>query len=964
VPEHETLKNQNHNQKPCRLLIILFLGSGLFIPACTSKPDAAQPACAGPNAATAQIQTPPQDEAPLFDYREIVLASGLRVVTLEDFSCPVVSVQMWYHVGSKNERPDRQGFAHMFEHMMFRGTDRLGPTDHFDLIRRTGGTSNGYTSFDRTVYLETLPAGQLELALWLEAERMNFLNITQENFQTERKVVEEERRLQLNQPYGTVAEKLAAELFKVHPYRWMPIGNMAHLRATSVKELRRFWRRYYVPNNAVLIIVGAVTHSEAQQQARRYFGWIPRCPDPPRVSINEPPAPKGRYLKIKDENAPAAAAGMIWRTAPAGDKDSVALEMLAGILGGGNSSRLYRTLVAEKQVAVAAEAIAWALEQDGVFGAGALLAPGAGDANEVIDLIRTQVQRLADQRATDRELTKVRNQMLKELVTTSMTIDSKASMLGNAAILENDISRVNKKLAEIRSITTDDLMRVARKYLSPARAIVVAVDQNVPEAVTPAASAEESASITAKPEEVAPLPGRSGVVRPVDFPKEPPFAAVKPSKYTPAYTQAVLSNGLKVMVVPNNEVPFVSIQLGLLAGAWAEEKPGAASMTLEMITKGTENFTEAQLADELETYAISLEGKGETDSAAVTARCLSEHVERAMQLLAEVVLRPAFDADEFEKLRKRVLTSLTIASAEPDYIADRQLRRCLFGDHPYGRTPRGEISDVKALTVEDVRNYWQRFATPEEAVLIFSGDIDHQTAVGLAEKMLGAWQPTGLADIPLPGPIPPVGPLHIYLVNQPGSSQSQIRIGAPGITRRHADYFVSRLVSSYFGGGFNSRLNAAIRVKKGLTYSIWAGFIPGRFAGRFELSTFSRTQTTADAVAAALNEIKTLRTTPPSQDELEHNRSYILGAFVRHRETPQDIASDLWLIESQQLPADYLDRFLAGVAGAGIDDCARFASRAVDTSNLVVVIVGDAAKLKAPLEQIAPVTVVAAGQSP
>ena len=193
-----------------------------------------------------------------FDYQQIKLDNGLKVITLEDFSCPIVSVQLWYHVGSKDEQPDRQGFAHMFEHMMFRGTDRLGATEHFSLIRRVGGTTNGYTSFDRTVYLETLPADQLELALWLEAERMAFLKIDQQAFDTERKIVEEERRMRINQPYGTLVENLLDELFSVHPYRWPPIGKIPHLRAAAVQELRDFWQKYYVPLVSIFNVIAAV----------------------------------------------------------------------------------------------------------------------------------------------------------------------------------------------------------------------------------------------------------------------------------------------------------------------------------------------------------------------------------------------------------------------------------------------------------------------------------------------------------------------------------------------------------------------------------------------------------------------------------------------------------------------------------------------------------------------------------
>ena len=254
----------------------------------------------------------------LFDYRQITLDNGLEVITLEDFSCPIVSVQVWYEVGSKDEKPDRQGYAHMFEHMMFKGTDRVSETDHFNLLRKVGGSCNAYTSFDQTVYYQTLPSDQIELALWLEAERMTFLKIDQYAFDTERKVVEEELRMRENKPYGNVFKKMAAELFTEHPYRWTPIGKLSHLRSTSVPELREFWTDHYVPNNATLIIVGAIEHKEAQELAKEYFGWIKPGPKPKRVSVKEPPLKKAKSIVIDDENAPAGQVIYGWRTVPAG----------------------------------------------------------------------------------------------------------------------------------------------------------------------------------------------------------------------------------------------------------------------------------------------------------------------------------------------------------------------------------------------------------------------------------------------------------------------------------------------------------------------------------------------------------------------------------------------------------------------------------------------------------------------
>jgi len=909
-------------------------------------------------AAGDSLRTSAQSDQPRFDYRHIELENGLDVITLEDFSCPIVTVQLWYHVGSKNERPDRQGFAHMFEHMMFRGTDTLGPTDHFRLVRKVGGTTNAYTGFDRTVYFETLPASQLELALWLEAERMGFLKIDQEAFDTERRVVEEERRVQLNQPYGTLLEKILAELFKVHPYRWPPIGKISHLRAASVQGLRDFWTRYYVPNNAVLIIVGAVKHKEAQEMARKYFGWIPRYPDPPDVTVREPEPHGPRTVTVKLDNAPAPGAGVVFRTVPLRHKDTVPLDLLASVLGGGDSSRLYRELVAEKQIAVQTQTIHWSLEQDGAFGAGALMPPTGSDPNKVLALINEQIERLRDELVTERELTKAKNQALRSLVTSNLKIQSKARTLGTAAIDYGDVSYVNRAMDDINRVTREDIRRVAAKYLAPSRALIVKVKRNLLGAIAGQANQEQAAPVTGKVEKNPPKPGRSGLVRPDSYPRKAPLAEISGTRITPRYSKKTLPNGLEVLVVPNNEVPFVTVRLGLLAGAWTETKAGTASMAMQMLTKGTTDYTEARLADELETYAISLSGSGGMDTSSVNMSCLSGHIERGMRLLGEVTLRPTFPPEEFEKLRKQVRTSLAVSSATAEYAADREFRRRLYGKHPYSRTAAGEVKDVDALMVDDLKQWYRKYARPDMAVLILAGDVEEEKAFAIAARIFGDWK----AEAPKPTlqlpPINPVKKTHIYLVDRPGSVQSQIRAGQLGITRHDDGYFVSRLVSNYFGWGFDSRLNKSIRVAKGLTYSVWGSYIANRFAGEFEVSTFSKTESTAEAVRAVIEEIRCLKEEGPTDQELTSSQSYMLGSFVMGRETPQQVARDLWLIESQQLGTDYLDRLLDGIAKADKRDCEKLVQTTIDPERLVIVVVGQADKLKNDLEQIAPVTVV------
>ncbi|MBN2445901.1 MAG: insulinase family protein, partial [Phycisphaerae bacterium] len=662
-------------------------------------------------------------DAKLFDYQQIELENGLKVVTLEDSSCPVVAVQVWYHVGSRNERPDRQGFAHMFEHMMFRGTDLLEPKEHSDLIQSTGGDCNAGTSFDHTAYINRLPANQIELALWLEAERMAFLAVNQENFDVERKVVEEELRMYRNNPYGTLGDQVLAALFKVHPYRWMVTGQISHLRAASVQELRDFWSTYYVPNNATLVIVGAVKHEDAQRMAKEYFGWITRGADPPIVGIHEPMPTEARRVTFKEDKAPAPLAGIIYRTVPAAHPDYVPLQLLATILGGGESSRLYRDLVADTQDVAIAMAMAMSLEDDGILAAAAILPPfGGKPVDEILDSIAAHIEHFRDEPVSERELTKAKNQMLTGVVLPQLSIMSKADALGEAATTLGDVSRVNDQLEEIRAVTAADIQRVANEYLAPERALRADVKANLLGSLF-GGKKDDDGEVTAAPEAEAPPPGRPGVVRPADFPTEPPIADLLDVDTELDLSEHKLPNGMTIIVVPNHEVPYVTVQLGLRSGAWTEDKPGTASLALSMLTKGTDAHDEGQLADELETYAISLGGNAGMDTCSVTLGSLTEQLERGMALMGEVVLTPTFPADELDRMVKQLRTALAVEESTPEYFADRELRRALFGEHPYAREADPESADLGRLSVDDLRQWWKTFARPDDATLIFAGDI-------------------------------------------------------------------------------------------------------------------------------------------------------------------------------------------------------------------------------------------------
>ena len=901
-----------------------------------------------------------------FDFQEITLDNGLRVVTMEDFSSPIVAVHVWYHVGSKNENPNRQGFAHMFEHMMFRGTDVLGPEEHFDLVHGVGGTNNAFTNFDYTAYVNSVPSNQLDLALWLEAERMMFLNISQDGFETERNVVAEERRQNyLNTPYGTLPEQLLSVIMTEHPYRWLPIGKIAHLEAASLDELQHFWDVHYVPNNATLVIVGAVPHEEAQSAVRKWFGWMPALPGPSEVTEREPVQTVERVVTLKERLGPIPAVAYAYRTVARSHPDAVPLEMTLNIMAGGESSRLYSALVKKRNLCALIYSQQFSLEQDGVLGiVGALhpvkyvlgmLNPFRGPHDAIVKAFDEHIELLQRDGVTEHELVKARNQMMRNTVVARRTVDGKAQNLGETGILYGSSDWLNRELDAIAAVTCDDIQRVAQEYLIPARRTVAKIVPDKKHIYDPNAGLDL---------EDYELPdrefGKTGILRPEDFPATPPLRELFEEMPTVHLEEKLLDNGLKVVAIPNHEVPLTAVVLALKHGAWTEDpaRPGTASLALSMLTKGTENFTAEQLAEIMEFNALNVYGTAATDMSVVVATGLSHKLPIAMELLGEVALRPTFPLDELRLLKRRRKVELMYQEKIPSFRASRELSRRMFGNHPYARFPMGRRKDIGAVKRSRIVEWWTAFARPDAAVLYVAGDVTPGRAFALAEQHLGEW--TAVAPIPeveVP-PLPERETTHIYLVDHPEAAQSEIRIGQIGLSLYDPDYHKASVFSQIFGGSFSSRLNKTIRIEGGRSYGAGGGFSAGRFGGRFVSSTSTKTEATAETLRDMIEVIESMNATPPTDDELRLARSYLVGRVPSRYETEIDVVNAQMHIELNGLPKDNLQRSIAEYKATETNDIVRIAAEHVDPDKLTIVVVGDAKKIKKDLEEIAPVTMV------
>ena len=887
------------------------------------------------------------------------LPNGLRVVIVEDQSTPLAAVQVWYHVGSQNEDPTRQGFAHMFEHMMFRGTDQLGPTGHFEKIKSVGGQCNAFTSFDKTVYENQVPANQLRLALWLEAERMAKLNIDPQGFHTERKVVEEERRISsLNKPYGTVIEQLAPSLFPDHPYRWLPIGNIPQLRAAKIEELQRFWEQHYVPNNAIIVIVGPVPHTQALRDVEALFGWIPS--GPPHVAIAPAKSEIGpKTLKIKEEHGPLNIVGVGYRTVPFGHPDELALDVLALVLDGGDAGRLHQDLVKTKKIAPVAKAIHMTMESGGLMGWGAGVMP-LRSSKRVLKLLQAYADTLKTTPITDAELLRAKNTYVQDHVASLRKVKTTAEHIGNGALLLDDPNVLNTRLQKVMALTAQDLKKIAQTYFVPERHLSVSVEPtwkarwNFLLGKTPAREGDSTfiAAAESKPNPQGP---KAHAIRPAHYPKAPPIDTKPWFFNAPNTHEKTLSNGLRVVVIPDAKIPWVTARLMLPRGRSSEPTPGVAAAATTLLTRGTSQHSSQFIAQILAEKGLALDASALNDNTAITLDGLSHQWTDGLSLMGEVIHQPTFPADELKIYKKTTKAELSIMQRSGGALADVALAQTLFGaDHPYGQLSTGGSRALNKLTPDLLRSWWKQVAQPQHATLYVVGAVAPEEVWSVAEKAFAAWIP---ATQPLPSmaaaPLPGKPGLRIVLVDQPGAVQSQIRMGQVSVPPSDTRWMSLRLLTEVLGGSFTSRINRKIRIEKGLTYGAHASNTAYLNTARTTLSTYSKTSATAETMRTLLDETQRIQTEPPTQNEVDTSIASIQGNFAAHHELQSAWANTWWTQQRLGKAHDAWQQDLNALHHPM--DFTQRIPELLPKDAWTIVVVGDAKKIKHDLQTIAPV---------
>jgi zinc protease len=885
-------------------------------------------------------------DAPKLAFEKYRLANGLEVILSEDHRLPLVAVNLWYHVGPVNERPGRTGFAHLFEHMMFQGSKHLANGQHFKLLEAAGATGiNGTTGFDRTNYFETLPSNQLEMALWMESDRMGFLldTLDQKKLTGQIDVVRNERRQSIeNAPYGLVEEAVFHELFpKVHPYHASVMGSHADIEAARLADVREFFQENYTPNNASLAIVGDIDKAQAKSLVEKYFGPLAAGKPVIKTQVLTPAITSERRVVVTDK-VELPRVYMSWLTAPIYQPGDADADLLASLLGGGKSSRLYKSLVYEKQIAQDVEASQYSLSLGSVFSIQATARPGVKLAT-LEQAIDAELEKLRSDGPTPAELQRARTGAESGIIRGLETLGGFGGVadrlnqynhfLGNPDYLQTDIERYRKATAE-------SVRAVARQLTSNSRVVVegvpgVKVVEDVPRQA-PAVDAATTASVPAMGDSAAGSDWRG---------QQPPAAA--PSRLAlPVPQRFILNNGLSVLLVEQHQLPVLSASVVILRGSEANSPklPGLAAFTAGMLDEGTTQRSAPQLADDAAQLGAELHSGSTSDSTAVSIGVLRKDADAAFDLLADVVQRPAFAPAEIERQRSQRQTALLQQRDNPSALAARVFNRALYGsNHPYGYVELGTAASLKSISRDDLHRFWQTGYTPGNAALVVSGDITLAALRIFAEQHFGQWAGNA-QSVKLPA-APAATARRILVIDKPGAPQTALRVGQIGVARSSPDYVPLEVMNMTLGGLISSRINMNLREQHGYTYGAYSGFAFRRGPGPFYVGSGVRTDVTAPAVREVFNELQRMRDTMVTEDEIRTARDAFARSLPGEFETTAESVGSIAQIFVYGLPLDYYSTLPASINQVTAADVHRVAMQYLQPERMTVVAAGDKAKI-------------------
>ncbi len=865
-------------------------------------------------------------------YQKFVLKNGLTLLVHEDRKTPIVAVNVWYHVGSKNEKPGRTGFAHLFEHLMFNGSENFNQ-DYFQAMERIGATDlNGTTSFDRTNYFQNAPTPALDQLLFLESDRMGHLLgvVDQSRLDEQRGVVMNEKRQGENQPYALAEDLILKGVFPPgHPYSWSPIGSEADLKAAALPDVKEWFRRYYGAANAVIAIAGDVDAATAKEKVEKYFGWIPPGPPVGRMQAWVPQR-TNTIREIALDRVPQARLYKVWAVPGYGSREGEMLDLAASILAGGKTSRLYRRLVYQDQIATTVTAENERLEIAGMFSITATVKPG-GSVASVEKAVDEELARFLKDGPTAAELARAKTQGMAAFLRGVERIGGfggKSDVLATCEVYTGNAGCYEDAIRWTNEASADEVKSEANAFLAKGAYIL----------------------------EIQPTPTFKEYSKDVER-KELPKPGPTPALRMPSLQRATLSNGLKLILAERHETPVVNFNLQLDAGYAADQGglAGASGVAMRMVLEGTKRRTSLQISDESANLGANLSAGSNLDMSSVSLSALKMSLDASLDLFADVVLHPVFPEADFKRVQAQQIAAIQREKVQPVALAQRVLPGLLYGKgHAYGNplTGSGTEESVRQMTRASLEKFHATWVKPNNATLLVVGDTTMAEIQPKLEKLFAGWK-SGVVPKKNLAAVAPLDKTTIYLIDKPGAVQSMILAGHLAPPRANPNEAAIDVMNTILGGAFTSRLNMNLREDKHWAYGAQTMVLGARGQRTFMAYAPVQSDKTKESLQEIDKELRAIiKDRPVTDEEVTKSKLNLTLSLAGDRETKGAVLGDIAEINRYGLAEDYFTTYAQRVNALERKDISAAAEIVLRPTRMVYVVVGDRAQVEKGLKEL------------
>jgi len=895
------------------------------------------------------------------DFEQYQLDNGLDVILAVDKSDPIVSVAIQYHVGSNREVTGRTGFAHLFEHMMFQRSENIGEDQFFKKIQNVGGTLNGGTSNDGTIYFEVVPNNALELALWMESDRMGYMinTVTNASFANQQNVVQNEKRQMVdNQPYGHTSYVIGKNLYpEGHPYSWTVIGEMEDLFNATIEDVKEFHEKFYVTNNATLALVGDFNPVKAKELIKKYFGEIPKGnevkdPEPLPVTLTET-----KKLFHEDNFAKTAQFRMAWPTVEQYHPDAYPLNFLGDLLAYGKKAPMYKVLVKEKKLTSRTTAYNSALEIAGRFNV-IITANAEVSLDDVEKAIFESFTRFEDEGITERDMERLKAYLETSYYNGLSSVFYKSYQLARYNEYAGDPSQLEKEIDLLKAVTIDDVKRVYNKYIKdkpyiatsfvPKGHLDLIAENSVKANVVEEKITEATEVVQGEAEEEEIKKTLTGLDRSVE-----PVPGVDPDITLPVILTDELTNGMKVYGIEHYELPLVQYSIVIDGGHMLDDmnKIGVANLVGELMMEGTKNKTPEELEEEIELLGASISMYTSSQSINISVNTLARNYKKTLDLVKEILLEPRWDEEEFNLAKIRIINSIKQRKANPNFLASNAFNKILYGEnHILAYNVSGNEESVESITIEDLKDYYNKYFSPAVARFHIAGSISKADVMKSLEELNRLWKSK---EVEIPEFEVPPTPENskIYFVDVPGAKQSVIRIGYLALARTDDDYYPATVMNYKLGGSFSGVVNMILREEKGFTYGARSGFSGSKLVGPFSASSSVRSNATLESVEIFKESMEKYRE-GITQEDLEFTKNALIKSNARRFETLGALLDMLRTKSAYDLPDDYIKKEEDIVKNMNFEEHKALAQKYIIPDKMIYMVVGDAETQLEPLKKV------------